>query len=176
MATILSAQSTDIQINKITQDLFRKYQGPEDFAAVPQEQLEEDVRSSGFYRNKAKNLKASSQLILEKFNGEVPDNMKDLLTLAGVARKTANIVLTSGFGKVEGIAVDTHVKRLSGRLGLTEEKNPDKVEKDLMEAFPKEDWKDINMIMILHGRRVCQAKKPMHDKCVLYDICPSKGI
>jgi endonuclease-3 len=173
VATILSAQSTDEQINKITQDLFEKYQRPEDYANAPDEELQEDIRSSGFYRRKTNWIKAAAQKIVEDYGGEVPGNMDDLVSLKGVARKTANIILQNAFDKVVGIAVDTHVDRLSHRLGFTEEKNIDKIERELMEIFPKEDWMPVNYLLIEHGRAVCTAKKPQCSKCVLSDICPS---
>jgi endonuclease-3 len=173
VATILSAQSTDEQINKITEDLFEKYQTPQDYANAPDEELQEDIRSSGFFRRKTDWIKAAAQKIVEDYGGEVPDNMEDLVSLKGVARKTANIILQNAFDKVAGIAVDTHVDRLSHRLGFTEEKNIDKIERDLMEIFPKEDWMPVNYLLIEHGRAICNAKKPTCNKCVLSDICPS---
>lgn len=173
VATILSAQSTDVQINKITRDLFKKYKGPADYVKVSPEELEGNIRSSGFFRQKAKNIKATSLMIMEEFGGEVPRSMKDLTRLFGVGRKTANIVLSNAFDIHEGIAVDTHVKRLSGRLGLTEHTDPVKIEEDLMGVVPKKYWRDFSHILIFHGRAVCQARKPMHDRCVLYDLCPS---
>jgi len=174
VATILSAQSTDVQVNRITKDLFKKYHGPEDYARVTQEELEQDIRSSGFYRNKAKNIRATSRMLLEEFGGEVPRSMEELTRLPGVARKTANIVLSNAFGIDEGIAVDTHVKRLSRRLGLSESRDPNRIEEDLMEMVPKEYWRDFSHLLILHGRAVCQARRPRHDKCVLYGLCPSR--
>jgi endonuclease-3 len=176
VATILSAQSTDVQINKITRDLFRKYRGPEDYARVPREELERDIRSSGFFRSKARNIQAASRMIMEEFGGEVPRSMEELTRLPGVARKTANIVLSNAFGIDEGIAVDTHVKRLSQRLGLSRNRDPNKIEQDLMEVVPKEYWRDFSHLLILHGRAVCQARRPRHDKCVLYHLCPSRDI
>jgi endonuclease-3 len=160
VATILSAQCTDARVNQITPKLFQKYKSAEDFARADQGELEEEIRSTGFFRNKAKNIIGASTKIVEDFSGRVPDNMADLITLPGVARKTANIVLSSGYQKSEGIAVDTHVKRLSGRLGLSREKNPDKIEQDLLEIVPREDWIDLNYMLVNHGRQVCQARKP----------------
>jgi len=173
VATILSAQATDEQINKITVDLFKKYKTPEDYAKVPREELEQDIRSSGFYRRKADAIQTMAQTLVDEYEGKVPDTMEELVKLKGVARKTANIVLSGAFGKIEGIAVDTHVYRLSHRLGLSEQKNRDKVEKDLMQLFPREKWWAVNYLLITHGRRVCDAKKADCDNCVLSDICPS---
>jgi len=173
VATILSAQSTDKQINKITVDLFRKYRTVHDYAKAVQEELEEDIRSSGFFRNKAKNIIGSARMIVDEFGGEVPRTMEELLHLPGVARKTANIVLYVGFGKTAGIAVDTHVKRLSRKLGLTGESNPEKIERDLMELLPREHWGPLNYLLISHGRTICRAKKPNCEECVLSHRCPS---
>jgi endonuclease-3 len=172
VATILSAQCTDERVNQITPSLFEKYKSAEDFARADQGELEEEIRSTGFFRNKAKNIIGASSKIVEDFLGKVPDSMADLLTLPGVARKTANIVLSSGYQKSEGIAVDTHVKRLSGRLGLSGEKNPDKIEQDLMKIVPKEDWIDFNYMLVNHGRQVCQARKPRCLECPLSHLCP----
>jgi endonuclease-3 len=174
IATILSAQSTDVQINKITKNLFKKYKEPIDFAKAPLSEIERDIRSSGFYRNKAKNIQNSCRILIEDFNFEVPSTMKELTMLPGVARKTANIVLSGGFGITCGIPVDTHVKRLSGRLGLTKSTDPVKIESDLMKLVPKEQWFHISNLLIWHGRNICDARKPLHDKCVLYHLCPSK--
>ncbi len=173
VATILSAQSTDEQINKITRDLFKKYRSANDYAEAPREQLEEDIRSSGFYKRKAEAIQEAAKTIVEDYGGEVPDSMEELTRLKGVARKTANIVLQNAFGKVEGIAVDTHVMRLSRRLGLTEEKDRDKIERDLMGAIPRSKWFEVNYLFIEHGRRVCTAKRPDCAGCVLKEICPS---
>ncbi len=173
VATILSAQSTDRQINKITPALFRKYRKAEDYAAADPGELEAEIRSSGFYRNKAKNIRAAAEKIVKEFGGAVPQTMEELLTLPGVARKTANIVLTDGFGEVAGIAVDTHVKRLAGRLGLSEETNPDRIERDLMELIPEQDWGRVNYLLISHGRSVCPARKPRCEECALSPLCPS---
>lgn len=176
VATILSAQSTDVQVNTITKTLFTKYRDVEDFARADLAELEQDIRSSGFYRQKAKNIKNSSIEIMEKSGGEVPRTMEELITLPGVARKTANIVLSSAYGITEGIAVDTHVKRLSYRLGLTDKTDPDKIEQDLMKLAPKKEWSDLSYRLILHGRAVCSARKPRHEECVLEHVCPRKGI
>lgn len=175
VATILSAQSTDRQINRITPALFNKYRQARDYAAADPAELEVEIRSSGFYRNKAKNIRAAARKIVEEFKGEVPRTMDELLTLPGVARKTANIVLTDGFGVVAGIAVDTHVKRLAGRLGLSKEKNPDRIERDLMELIPEKDWGMVNYLLISHGRAVCPARKPLCEECVLSPLCPSSA-
>lgn len=173
VATILSAQSTDEQINEISKDLFEKYRTPKDYSEAPREELEEDIRSSGFYHRKADYIQSSARTIIEEFDGKVPDSMDDLLKLKGVARKTANIVLQNAFNKNVGIAVDTHVLRLSHRLGLSEEGDRDKVERDLMEVFPLDKWRAVNYLLIAHGRRICEAKKPLCSRCVLSEICPS---
>jgi endonuclease-3 len=172
-ATMLSAQTTDIQVNKVTETLFRKYKSVKDFANADLAVLERDVSSVNFYRNKAKNIQNAARLIIEKFNGEVPKTMDDLTSLPGVARKTANIVLFNAYGIIEGIAVDTHVMRLAQRLGLTKHGEPVKIEKDLMELTPKKEWGNITHLLIFHGRKICPARKPLHEECVLFDICPS---
>lgn len=173
IATILSAQTTDKQVNIVTKSLFKKYQKPEDYANSDLSELEQDIRSTGFYRNKAKNIKKTGQLLVEKYNSQVPRKMEELIKLPGVARKTANIVLSNAYGIVAGIAVDTHVRRLSQRLGLTRNKNPDKIEKDLMQIVPKSNWEKITDLLIFHGRNVCTARKPKCNICVLNKICPS---
>jgi endonuclease-3 len=173
VATILSAQSTDEQINKVTSTLFEKYRTAADYAYAPREQLENDVRSSGFFRRKADAIQEACRVIAEEHGGEVPSTMDELTSLKGAARKTANIVLGNAFGIIEGIAVDTHVWRLSHRLGLSEEKNRDKIERNLMEVFPREKWLAVNYLLIEHGRKVCDAKKPDCETCVLSDHCPS---
>jgi len=173
IATILSAQCTDERVNKITPVLFGKYKTVNDFAKAGQASLEKDIRSTGFYRNKAKNIIAASKKITADFKGRVPDTMEELVTLPGVARKTANIVLSGSFGKAEGIAVDTHVKRLSERLGLSGHKNPDKIEKDLMGIVAKKDWLDFNYLLVNHGRSTCMARKPLCPDCPIKDLCPS---
>ena len=175
-ATILSAQTTDVLVNKVTATLFKKYKSVKDFAAVPLETLQEDVSSINFYKTKAKNIQASAKMILESFSGKVPQTMDELVTLPGVARKTANIVLSNAFGINEGIAVDTHVRRLTNLLGLTKNQDPVKIERDLMAITPRAEWGNVSHLLIFHGRKVCQAKKPKHDACVLYDICPSRNI
>jgi len=173
VATILSAQCTDKRVNIVTKSLFKKYKTAEDYANADLGELEEAVRSTGFYRNKAKNIKRSGRMLVEKFDSQVPRTMNELLELPGVARKTANIVLSNAYGIIEGIAVDTHVRRLSKRLGLTENKNPDKIEADLMLIVPKSHWKRITDLLIFHGRNVCMARKPKCGACVLNKICPS---
>jgi len=173
IATILSAQTTDVQVNKVTAPLFRKYRTLQDFAETTPEKLEKDVASVNFYKNKARNINNASKMIIQQFNGRVPQTMEELVMLPGVARKTANIVLSGGYGINEGIAVDTHVKRLAKRLGLTRHDDPVKVEADLTAATPKKDWGNLSHLLIFHGRNVCQARKPDHGACVLADICPS---
>ena len=175
-ATILSAQATDASVNRVTEKLFRKYKSVKDFDAAPLEELEKDVSGINFYRNKAKNIKTCAAMILQRHGGKVPDTMAALVELPGVARKTANIVLSNAYGKIEGIAVDTHVKRLSQRLGLTKKDDPNKIEEELMALAPKSDWADLSHMLILHGRRICTARAPKHGECVLFDICPSNNI
>lgn len=174
ISTILSAQCTDVRVNIVTADLFRKYRGPQDFVDVSQKELEIDIHSTGFFRNKAKNIKAASARIMDVYGGKVPQTMDELLTLGGVARKTANVVLGNAFGIAAGIVVDTHVSRLSQRLGLTKEKTPQKIEKDLEKLVPKKDWVMFPHWMIFHGRQICIARKPKCPICVLADICPSR--
>ncbi|HEX7575466.1 MAG TPA: endonuclease III [Candidatus Methanoperedens sp.] len=173
IATILSAQSTDKQVNAVTKKLFAKYRTVQDFVESSQEELEKEIYSTGFYRNKAKNIIAACKIIVSEYNSKVPDTMEELLKLPGVARKTANIVLSVAFGKVEGMAVDTHVKRLSGRLGLTAYTDPEKIEKDLLKIIPKNDWDIFSLLLINHGRKVCTARKPLCEKCILNKLCPS---
>jgi endonuclease-3 len=173
VATILSAQCTDERINMVTKALFKKYTKAEDYANADLKELEQDIKSTGFYRNKAKNLKKCCQLLVEKYNSQVPKTMEELIELSGVARKTANIVLTNAFGVVEGVAVDTHVRRLAQRLGLSGNDDPDKIEKDLMRIIPKDKWMRITDLLIFHGRRVCTAKRPNCAACVLNKFCPS---
>jgi len=173
VATILSAQCTDERVNQVTPSLFRKYRTARDFASADQKILEGEIRSTGFFRNKAKSIIGASRKIVEDFDGVVPDNMEDLLTLPGVARKTANIVLSSAFKKAEGIAVDTHVKRLSQRLGLSKENVPDKIEQDLMAIVPQKDWIDFNYMLVLHGRAICPSRRPHCPECPLRQLCPS---
>jgi endonuclease-3 len=172
IATILSAQATDQQINIVTEALFKKYKKAEDYADADLKELEQDIRLSGFYRNKARNIKKCCQMLVEKYNSQVPRTMEELLELPGVARKTANIVLSNAYGVVEGIAVDTHVRRLAQRLGLTESDDPVKIEVDLMKIVSKPKWMRLTDLLIFHGRRVCTAKKPNCAGCVLNKICP----
>ena len=176
IATILSAQCTDVRVNIVTADLFRKYPQPKDYVAASQEEIEQDVRTTGFFRNKAKNIRATAKKIIEDFDGEVPRTTDELLTLNGVARKTANVVMGNAFGKADGVVVDTHVKRLSYRLGLTKQTNPVKVENDLVELVPKKDWVMFPHWIIWHGREICKARKPNCDECVLENICPKIGV
>ncbi|MDX1813529.1 MAG: endonuclease III [Candidatus Bathyarchaeia archaeon] len=173
VATMLSAQSTDETINKVTKKLFKKYTKPADYANSDLKELEQDIRSTGFYHNKAKNLKNSAKMLVEEYNSKVPKTMEELTKLPGVARKTANIVLNNAYGVIAGVAVDTHVRRLSQRIGLTENRDPNKIEKDLMSIVPKNKWMRITDLLILHGRRVCTAKKPNCAECALNNICPS---
>ena len=165
VATILSAQCTDKQVNKVTPALFARYKNVKDFAESDIKELQGYVRSTGFYRNKAKNIKASSQKIISDFNGKVPKTMEELITLPGVARKTANIVLSCGFGIIEGIAVDTHVKHTSKAMGLTKHTNPDKIEQDLMQLIPKKDWDTFSLLLIHHGREYCKSPKAKCTEC-----------
>ncbi len=173
IATILSAQCTDKRVNLVTKKLFKKYRRAEDYADADLKELEEDIKPTGFYRNKAKNIKRSCQLLVEKFNSQIPETMEEMLELPGVARKTANIVLSNAYGVVEGIAVDTHVRRLAKRLGLTEYEGPNKIERDLMEIVPRDKWIRITDLLIFHGRRICAARKPECKICVLNWLCPS---
>jgi len=173
VATILSAQCTDERVNAVTKQLFKKYTKAEDYANADLAQLEQDIKSTGFYRNKAKHIKNCCQLLVEKYHSQVPKTMAELLELPGVARKTANIVLTNAYGIVEGVAVDTHVRRLAQRVGLTENDDPAKIETDLMNLVPRGKWMRITDLLIFHGRRVCTAKKPQCGSCVLNKICPS---
>lgn len=173
VATILAAQCTDERVNKVTPGLFQKYPTVESFARASQEELENEVRSTGFFRNKARSIIGLAKKLVSEYGGRVPDSMEELVKLPGVARKTANIVLSSAFRKAEGIAVDTHVRRLSERLGLSRQTDPDKIERDLMEVVPREDWLDFNFLLVDHGRRVCQARKPLCPRCALKHLCPS---
>lgn len=176
VATVLSAQSTDVQINRVTDKLFKKYRTAEDYASADLRELENDLYSTGFYKSKAKNIKTAAQMIVEKYNGEVPKTMQELISLPGVGRKTANIVLARAFGVVEGIAVDTHVKRVSRRLGLTKNSDPAKIEQDLISLARKEDLDSISMTLIYHGRKICQARRPKCEICIVKDLCPSSII
>lgn len=173
VATILSAQCTDKTVNEVTRTLFKRYKSAQDYACANTKTLEREIRSTGFYHNKAKNLKGAAQVLLKEYGGEVPKTMEELLTLPGVARKTANIVLSNAYGIIDGVAVDTHVRRLAQRLGLSENDNPNKIEQDLMRLLPKEQWPRLTDLLIFHGRRVCNAKKPLCEKCVISRLCPS---
>lgn len=176
VATILSAQCTDVRVNKVTPALFKKYKTVKDFAGASLKELENDIRSAGFYHNKAKGIIGSAQLILNNFKGRLPDTMNELLTLPGVARKTANVVLYSAFGKNYGLAVDTHVKRVAPRLGLSKSDRPEKIEQDLMKIIPEKEWGNFSLRLIRHGREVCLARKPRCPLCLLNKICPSYRI
>jgi endonuclease III len=173
IATILSAQCTDERVNIVTADLFRKYRTAEDYAKAPRSDLENDIRSTGFFRNKAKSLQGAGAMISEQYGGRVPRKVEDLLSLPGVARKTANVVLGNAFGIASGVVVDTHVSRLSQRLGLTENHQPEKIELDLIELVPKRDWIDFSHLLIYHGRKVCKARAPLCGECVVEPHCPS---
>jgi endonuclease III len=176
VATQLSAQCTDERVNIVTQQLFKKYRTVEDYATAKQEELEQDIHSIGFYRNKAKNIRAACQRIITEYGGEVPRTMAGLVSLAGVARKTANVVLGNAFGIVEGFVVDTHIGRLSRRFGWTSNEDPVKVEKDLMRIIPQQDWFDLSHLLIFHGRAVCYARNPQCERCTLVPLCPSAFI
>ncbi len=173
IATILSAQCTDERVNIVTEALFRKYREPEDYIAVPQEELERDINSVTFFRNKSKSIQEAARLLVEKHNGQVPQTLEELVKLAGVGRKTANVVLGTAFGIPTGVVVDTHVSRLSQRLGITKNKTPEKIEADLIELLPKKEWIDFSHRLIWHGRLVCNARKPACDQCSLEPLCPS---
>lgn len=176
VATILSAQTTDVLVNKVTEELFRKYRSVDAFARTAPATLARDIRTVNFFNTKARNICRTAAMVMERFGGSVPQTMAELVQLPGVARKTANIVLSGAFGINEGIAVDTHVKRLAYRLGLTKHDDPVKIEKDLMANAPRKDWGNLSHLLIFHGRKVCQARKALHNACVLVDICPSKNI
>ena len=173
VATILSAQCTDERVNQVTKSLFPKYPDAEAYAKADPEELQEDIRSTGFFRNKAKSLQGMARMVVEDFGGALPRTMEELVKLPGVARKTANVVLSNAFGVNEGVVVDTHVKRVSHRLGLTDETDPIKVERDLMAVLPREEWREYPWRLILHGRRVCKSRKPSCFDCPLADLCPS---
>ncbi len=176
VATILSAQSTDATVNRVTKELFKKYPTAEALAAADRKELERDIYATGFYRRKAKSIQAMAQKLVDEFQGQVPENMEEMLTLPGVARKTANVVLNEAIhsqtGAYEGIAVDTHVKRVAYRLGLTDQTDPEKVEQDLMKLLPRESWRQAANALILLGRQYCTARKPNHADCPLQDLCP----
>jgi len=173
VATILAAQCTDEKVNQVTRVLFRKYRTPKDYAEASLDELREIVKPTGFYRNKSKFIKAAAKKLVEDFDSEIPHSIEQMTKLPGVARKTANIVLSNACGVIEGVAVDTHVMRLSKRLGLTEQKNRDKIERDLMSLFPKEQWFQLANLLIAHGRSVCTARRPKCGVCVIDDLCPS---
>ena len=173
VATVLSAQTTDVRVNAVTPDLFAKYPTAADYAGADPAELEEDIRPTGFFRNKAKSLRGMTQALVEDHGGEVPRTMQELVALPGVGRKTANVVLGNAFAIDEGVVVDTHVRRLSNRLGLTSHDDPEKIERDLMQTVPREDWTVFSHLLILHGRGVCKARKPDCENCVVNDLCPS---
>jgi endonuclease III len=172
VSVMLSAQTTDVNVNRVTERLFEKYRRPGDYLAVPLEELENDVRATGFFRQKAKSIRGTMKMLLEEYDGRVPDRLEDLLRLPGVARKTANVVVAER-GEAEGIVVDTHVRRLSQRLGLTRQDDPVKIERDLMRLVPRHSWNVFPHLLIWHGRRVCIARRPLCEICVLNDLCPA---
>ena len=173
IATILSAQSTDVRVNIVTADLFRKYKKPEDYLKVSAHELEKDIHSTGFFRNKTKSIQGTAKLLTEQYGGEVPHTMDELLELPGVARKTANVVLGNAFGIKAGVVVDTHVTRLSHRLALSQEKTAEKIEQDLIPIVPKKDWVIFPHLMIYHGRKICKARNPLCEECTIEKLCPS---
>jgi endonuclease III len=175
VAVMLSAQTTDVNVNRVTEKLFAKYRRPEDYLAVPPEELERDIFATGFYRQKAKAIRGTMKMLLEEFDGQVPHRLDELVRLPGVARKTANVVAAE-LGEPQGIVVDTHVRRLSQRLGLTKEEDPVKIERDLIKLVPREDWGRFPHLLIWHGRRVCLARMPRCEECVLTDLCPSSRV
>jgi endonuclease-3 len=175
VAVMLSAQTTDVNVNRVTAALFAKYRRPEDYLAVPQEELERDVYPTGFFRQKAKSLRGTMKMLVEEFDGEVPRSIDELVRLPGVARKTANVVAAE-LGNPQGIVVDTHVRRLSQRLGFTKQEDPVKIERDLMKLVPREDWGRFPHLLIWHGRRVCIARRPLCEVCVLTDLCPASRV
>jgi len=175
VSVMLSAQTTDVNVNRVTERLFEKYRRPEDYLAVPQEELENDIRATGFFRQKTKSLRGTMKMLLEEFDGRVPERMSDLLRLPGVARKTANVVIAER-GEAQGIVVDTHVRRLSQRLGLTRQDDPVKIERDLMRLVPRRYWNVFPHLLIWHGRRVCLARRPRCEVCVLNDLCPASRV
>ncbi len=175
VSVMLSAQTTDVNVNRVTAKLFEKYHRPEDYLAVPQEELERDVYATGFYRQKAKSIRGTMRMLLDEFGGEVPRTLEELVRLPGVARKTANVVAAE-LGHAQGIVVDTHVRRLSQRLGFTKEEDPVKIERDLVRIVPREDWARFPHLLIWHGRRVCGARRPRCEDCVVSDLCPSSRV
>ena len=175
ISVMLSAQTTDVNVNRVTEALFEKYRRPEDYLAVPVEELERDVYATGFYRQKTKSIRGAMQVLLDEFDGEVPRRLDDLLRLPGVARKTANVVAAE-LGHAQGIVVDTHVRRLSQRLGLTRHEDPVRIERDLQRVVPRADWARFPHLLIWHGRRICDARRPACEACVLVDLCPAARI
>jgi endonuclease-3 len=175
VAVMLSAQTTDVNVNRVTERLFAKYRRPEDYLAVPVEELERDIYATGFFRQKAKSLRGTMRMLLEEYDGEVPRRLDELIRLPGVARKTANVVAAE-LGEPQGIVVDTHVRRLSQRLGLTREEDPVKIERDLIRLVPREEWGRFPHLLIWHGRRVCVARRPLCEECVVNDLCPSSRV
>ena len=175
VSVMLSAQTTDINVNRVTGPLFQKYHRPEDYLAVPQEELERDIYATGFFRQKAKSIRGTMHMLLEEFDGEVPRQLGELMKLPGVARKTANVVAAE-LGQAQGIVVDTHVRRLSQRLGLTRQEDPVKIERDLQRIVPRADWARFPHLLIWHGRRICDARRPLCDECVLEPLCPSSRV
>jgi endonuclease III len=175
VAVMLSAQTTDVNVNRVTGKLFEKYRRPEDYLAVPPEELERDIYATGFYRQKARSLRGTMKMLLEEFDGRVPRRLEDLVRLPGVARKTANVVAAE-LGEPQGIVVDTHVRRLSQRLGLTGQEDPVRIERDLVKLVPREDWGPFPHLLIWHGRRVCLARMPRCEACVVNDLCPSSRV
>jgi endonuclease-3 len=173
IATILSAQCTDVRVNIVTQDLFRKYRKPEDYLKVSEKELQRDIRTTGFFRNKTKSIQGTAKALTEQYGGKVPNTMEELLELPGVARKTANVVLGNAFDISSGVVVDTHVTRLSHRLGLSDEKTAEKIENDLIALVPKKDWVIFSHLLIAHGRVICKARNPLCDQCVIEKFCPS---
>jgi len=175
VSVMLSAQTTDANVNRVTPRLFAKYRRPEDYLAVPQEELERDIYATGFFRQKAKSIRGTMRMLLEEFDGEVPRRLEELVRLPGVARKTANVVAAE-LGHAQGIVVDTHVRRLSQRLGLTRHDDPVKIERDLQRVVPRPDWARFPHLLIWHGRRICDARRPLCEECVLADLCPSARV
>jgi endonuclease III len=173
IATILSAQCTDERVNVVTADLFRKYRKPQDYLKVSPNELQKDIRTTGFFRNKAKSIQGTAKILTEQYSGQVPETIEQLLELPGVARKTANVVLGNAFGVISGIVVDTHVTRLSRRLGLTKQTQAEKIENDLIELVPKKDWVIFSHLLIAHGRKICKARNPLCAECVIETLCPS---
>jgi endonuclease-3 len=176
VATVLSAQCTDEKVNEVTATLFRKYRTPQDYLRVPEDELKADIKPTGFFNQKATSIRVACRRIVEVYDGRVPATMEELVTLRGVARKTANIVLGNAFGIVEGIAVDTHVKRLANRLGFSAETDPDKIEQDLMRLVPRKRWFDLTYVLIDHGRAVCEARRPRCGECPVNHLCPSSEV